>query len=131
MTPMKIITASNLENFRQLVQEQLDLGAEVLQLLTMNDAFVALTHIRPVTLPTSANVVNLTTERIPEDKWLIYGAPAAVALGKLGKGRAKTMTPAAIQARQRTAAKRRLPAKLPDEQLPPGPLGPGYDDDED
>jgi hypothetical protein len=33
--------------------------------------------------------------------------PAAVALGKLGKGRRKTMTPAAIEARQKTARTRR------------------------
>ena len=54
--------------------------------------------------------------------------PAAVALGKLGKGRRKTMTPAAIEARQKTARTRRKVVKpLSDEevQLPPGPLGAG------
>ena len=54
--------------------------------------------------------------------------PAAVALGKLGKGRRKTMTPAAIEARQKTARTRRKGVKpLSDEevQLPPGPLGAG------
>ena len=54
--------------------------------------------------------------------------PSAVALGKLGKGRRKTMTPAAVEARRQTARTRRKVVKpLSDEevQLPPGPLGAG------
>jgi len=56
--------------------------------------------------------------------------PAAVALGKLGKGRRKTMTPAAIEARQKTARTRRKaeavkPLSDEEVQLPPGPLGAG------
>lgn len=73
---MKLVTAVNIQQFTKLVQEQLDLGAEVLQLTTLNDAFVALTHIRPAPLPAKANVVELTTQRIPEDEWLVYGAKA-------------------------------------------------------
>lgn len=61
--------------------------------------------------------------------------PAAVALGKLGKGQPKTMTPAAIEARRQTARTRRKPAKTPplsdaEVQLPPGPLGTRGDEDE-
>lgn len=54
--------------------------------------------------------------------------PAAVALGKLGKGRRKTMTPAALEARRQTARSRRKagaekPLRDDEVQLPPGPLG--------
>jgi hypothetical protein len=59
--------------------------------------------------------------------------PAAVALGKLGKGRRKTMTPAAIEARQKTARTRRkgvLPLSDEERQLPPGPLGAGVTDED-
>jgi len=59
--------------------------------------------------------------------------PAAVALGKLGKGRRKTMTPAAVEARRQTARTRRKVAKpLTDEevQLPAGPLGAGVTDED-
>lgn len=61
--------------------------------------------------------------------------PAAVALGKLGKGRRKTMTPAAVEARRLTARNRRkvVPVKpLTDEevQLPAGPLGAGVTEED-
>jgi len=63
--------------------------------------------------------------------------PAAVALGKLAKGKPKTMTPAAKRARkanaQKAAAKRRLAMALHAQDLEPVPPGPAvkWDDDED
>lgn len=63
--------------------------------------------------------------------------PAAVALGKLAKGKPKTMTLAAKRARkanaQKAAAKRRLAMALPTQDLEPVPPGPAvkWDDDED
>lgn len=63
--------------------------------------------------------------------------PAAVALGKLAKGKPKTMTPAAKRARksnaQKAAAKRRLAQALHAKDLEPVPPGPAvsWDDDED
>lgn len=63
--------------------------------------------------------------------------PAAVALGKLAKGKPKTMTPAAKKARkanaQKAAAKRRLAMALHAKDLEPVPPGPAvkWDDDED
>jgi len=60
--------------------------------------------------------------------------PAAVALGKLGKGRPKTMTTAALEARRQTAqSRRKVPVTpLSDEevQLPPGPLGAGVTEED-
>lgn len=60
--------------------------------------------------------------------------PAAVALGKLGKGRPKTMTTAALEARRKTAqSRRKVPVKpLSDEevQLPAGPMGAGVTEED-
>jgi hypothetical protein len=62
--------------------------------------------------------------------------PAAVALGKLGKGRRKTMTPAALAARRQTARTRRKPEVVKpllseeEVQLPPGPLGAGVTEED-
>lgn len=74
--------------------------------------------------------------------------PAAVALGKLGKGRRKTMTPAALAARQTTAKNRsaavvarhleqiraqfeKQPLLTDEEvQLPAGPLGAGVTEED-
>lgn len=63
--------------------------------------------------------------------------PNAVALGRLAKGKPKTMTPAAKKARQHNAqsaaAKRRLAMALHAKDLEPVPPGPAvaWEEDED
>lgn len=59
---------------------------------------------------------------------------AAVALGKMGKGRKKTLTPAARKQRQEASQKALAKRLAKDDrhfQLPPGPVREGWDDDEE
>jgi hypothetical protein len=60
---------------------------------------------------------------------------AAVNLGRLSKGKPKTMTPAAMKARklnsQKAAAKRRLTCRVPGTGTPtPAPVQPWADDED-